>query len=222
MQPQGPQLQDNPLPASYLDQIATPQKKPGMNNRLFLGIIGGAILLLLIVGGMILASAAAPKTSTNLTTLALRMETLADITKKADRNIQSGDLRAINTGINTYLLNAGRNIQEPLAKNKIKLGKAPKMLSAKEKQLTADLTAKLEDAKLNAVYDETYRSEMLYQLKTLSVLMNSIYKSTSSKSLKQFLQTSSKDLNALYKQLDSFDQADPNNQFGSGTSNPAG
>jgi hypothetical protein len=91
---------------------------------------------------------------------------------------------------------------DPLTKNGISLTKLDKTITTAESG--SALSAKLEDARLNAVFDRTYSREMSYQLAALRVLMTSIYKSSGSKSMKSFLQTTDDSLVPIKKQFDTF------------------
>ena len=73
-----------------------------------------------------------------------------------------------------------------------------------DKENGSELTKKLEDARLNAVFDRTYAREMTYQLATVDSLMNQVYKSTKSTSLKTFLESSNSNLQSLKKQFSEF------------------
>ena len=69
------------------------------------------------------------------------------------------------------------------------------------------LIQRLEDARLNAVFDRVYAREMNYQLDTVVTLMKKIYKQTKSKSLREFLVNSEKNIQPLKKQLSEFNAA---------------
>ena len=204
MEPQlpTPELQPNPMPSNYLDQIATPQKKPGMGNKLFLGIIVGALLLVvMLVAGMLLSSGGSSRTIST-ERLALRLQTMQKVADASHKNIKSSTLRSIDSNLTSYLVNANRDIAAPLAAAKIDIKKLDKKLIAEENG--DELIASLEDARLNATFDRTYAREMAYQLETTATLMNSLYKTSKSKSLKAFLEPSYKDIASLQKQFSDF------------------
>lgn len=187
----------------YLNQIAPPPQKQGMSNRLFMMVIGGGVLLAVIVGLMMLSSGGSGPTQ-KMQTLAARVQTLEKITSGAQRNIKSNDLRGANSNLSIFLANTDQGMTAPLEKNGVSVTKLDKTIVAAEKG--DDLSAKLEDARLNAVFDRTYAREMSYQLTALENLMNSIYKSTGSKSMKSFLQTTEDSLVPIRKQFNSFNE----------------
>jgi len=204
MQPQlpTPDLQPNPMPSNYLDQIAVPQKKPGMGNKLFLGIIGGAlVLIIMLVVGMLLSGGSSSK-AISTQRLALRLQTLQKVADDSHANIKSSKLRSIDSNLTTYLVNANRDIATPLKAANIDIKKLDKKLVTEENG--EKLTATLEDARLNGTFDRTYAREMSYQLETTATMMSSLYKTTKSKSLKSFLEPSYKDIKALQKQFSDF------------------
>ena len=211
-QPQAPTQPLTPPPApqqgstpqysiDYLNQIAPKPQKAGLNNRIFLFIIGGGLLLALIVGIMSLANGGNGPT-TQMQTLTARIETLQTISEKSQKNIKSGKLRSTNSNLNIFLTNADHDIADPLAKNGVKIKSLDKNIVTAEKGEA--LTKKLEDARLNAVFDQTYAREMSYQLSTVENLMGTIYRSTKSKSMKDFLQKTNSNIDPIIKQLDNF------------------
>lgn len=192
----------NQYSVDYLNQIAPNANKPGMNNKFFFMIVGGGLLLAVIVGVMLLSVVGSGGSTSKLQTLAARMETLQKIADSANATIKSGSLRSTNSNLSITLTNATRDIAVPLKNNSVDIKKLDKAIVAKENG--SALVAKLEDARLNAVYDQTYAREMTYQLATVVALMKEIYNSTGSKSLKDFLQATDKNLEPIKQQLSSF------------------
>jgi hypothetical protein len=185
----------------YLNQIAPAPQKKGLSNKLFLVVAGGGLLLAIIVGIMALSSGGSGPTQ-KMQTFAARVQTLEKITTLAQRNIKSNDLRASNSNLSIFLANTDQGMVSPLEKNGVSITKLDKTIVAAENGDA--LTAKLEDARLNAVFDRTYSREMSYQLTALETLMKSIYSGTKSKSLKDFLQTTDDSLVPIKKQFDTF------------------
>jgi len=186
----------------YLNQIAPASKKPGMDNKKFLLLAGGGILLAIIVGFLVLVSSSASGPKEKMETLAARMQTLKKIADTAQKNIKSSELRSTNSSLTIFLTNANRDVAAPLAANGVDVKKENKKITAAENG--AKLTAKLEDARLNAVFDRTYAREMGYQLETVTVLMRDIYKNTKSKSLKEFLENTNANLQPITKKMENF------------------
>lgn len=188
--------QQNQYPIDYLNQIAPQQPATGVNNKKFFFIIGGVLIVVIIALIMIFSSASGgPKDK--MQTLAARLMTLQDISKKAQTNIKSGALRATNSNYVIFLTNANRDIADPLKINGVDVKKIDKAIKTKEDG--SELTEKLENARLNAIYDRTYSREMAYQLEKTAALMGDIYDHTNSKSLKEFLLKTDENLQPIRK-----------------------
>lgn len=198
MEPNQPQYS-----IDYLNQIAPEEKKPGLGNKLFFGVLGGGLLLAIGVFFMIINGGGGAATQTSrLQTLSARLTTLQSITQSANSSITNNQLEAINSSLNLALVNASRAIEEPLINNKINAAKLPPEILAKEDG--SALTTLLEDAQLNAVYDRTYAREMHYQATSLLSLMSEINNGTKSQSTKKFLEKTTKDITPINEQLGAF------------------
>jgi predicted outer membrane protein len=175
-------------PVDYLNQIA-PQgpKKPlftfGIKQ---LVMIGGALVVLVIILAAIVGSITGGKKDP-LEHLSARLTATQAVVSAAQPNLKSSELRSLNSNLNLYMTNTNRDITAPLTSAGINVKKLSKSIVTSES--TTALSARLEDARLNAVYDRTYAREMTYQLGTLMTLMNQIYKSTSNAQLKTFLES---------------------------------
>lgn len=185
----------------YLNQIAPKPQKKGLSNRLYIAIAGGGAVLALIIGALMLFSGGGGPT-TDMQHLAARIESLGKISTSAQKNIKSNSLSGTNSNLSIFLTNADRDIATPLKNNGLDIKKLDKTIVTAEAQTA--LTAKLEDARLNAVFDRTYAREMDYQLATLQALMKKIYNSSNSKSMKDFLAATNTNLLPLMKQLEDF------------------
>lgn len=200
MNPETPQL-----PIDYLNQIAPAPQKQKLDKKslLMLALLIGGVLVL-VVSFLVFISNHSGGPKADMQTLTIRMQNLQKISESSQKNIKSSELRGINSNLKSFLSNANRDIAEPLAANKIDIKKLDKNLAAKEK--TDTLAADLEDARLNAAFDDTYAREMSFKLATLSILMESIYKTSSSKSMKEFLVTTDDNLQPIKTKLEAFNQ----------------
>jgi hypothetical protein len=197
-----PDQNQNQYPIDYLNQIAPPAPKAGMDKK-FLLIIGGGIavvIIALIIVFSLSSASAGPKDK--MQTLAARMTTLETISKTAQRSLKSGSLRNTNSTLTIFLTNANHDIAEPLKNNGIEVKTLDKGIVAKEDG--KKLTDKLEEARLNAVYDRTYSREMTFELEGIATLMGDIYDRTSSKSLKDFLLKTDENLQPIKEQFSEF------------------
>lgn len=175
-----------------------------MDSKKFLFLVGGGLLLAIIVGIFAFTSGGtAPRDQ--LQTLAARINTLQKVSSTAQKNIKSSKLRSINGSLTLLLTNASHDMAEPLKNNDVDVLKLDKDIVKAE--AGTELSGKLEDARLNAVFDRTYTREMSYQLDTVKALMKQIYAKTSSKSLKDFLNETDKNLTPINTQLKDFNAA---------------
>lgn len=195
----------NQYSIDYLNQIAPQPQKPKLSNKLFLLIVGGGLVFAIIVGMMVFSGGGATGPKEKMQTLAARMETLRSISDKAQKNIKSGPLRSTNSNLTIFLSNANHDIAEPFKAAGVDIKRLDREIVAAEKGEA--LSSKLEDARLNAVFDRTYAREMSYQLETLAALMKDIHSKTNSKSLKAFLVTTDTKLQTIKKQLYEFNAA---------------
>lgn len=190
-------------PIDYLNQIASPPKKPGVNKTtLAIVIVGIGLVLAGVIAFVMFAAnqSAGPKASA--TVLAARLQAVQEVADNSQKNIKSSSLRGINSNLVIFLTNANRDIAAPLTASGIDIEKLDKDVVAKEK---ADpITADLEDARLNAVFDDTYAREMSFKLATISLLMEDIYKSSKDKKMNEFLLTTDENLQPIKQQLDEF------------------
>jgi hypothetical protein len=194
MQPNNPYQQPQ-VPSDYLDQISSTQPVKTLNPFVLWGLIGGLLIVAIVAVSLILS--AGGDSSASLTSTAARFAALQDTTDDAQENLQNSDLRTLNSSLTLVLTNTNRDLAEPLKEQDIKLkDKKNKTISA----VTADFEAlknRLEDARLNAVFDRTYAREMTFQLKTLQSDMAVLYKKTNSSSLRTALQTADANLDPI-------------------------
>ncbi|MFI5212868.1 MAG: hypothetical protein ACHQTE_02815 [Candidatus Saccharimonadales bacterium] len=191
----------NQYSIDYLNQIAPVQKKPGLANKFTLIIIIAAVLIVATIGLIALASSSAGPTN-DMQTLAARLQNLQTVADGAQKNLKSSALRSTNSNLSLFLTNTNRDIVTPLGNNHVNVTKLDASVVKAEKNDT--LASTLEDARLNAVFDDTYAREMTYQLATISALMTKIYTSTKSNSLKTFLVNTDKNLQPIKKQFTAF------------------
>ncbi len=192
MDPNQPQPQFQPSPApepsisvDYLNQIApqAPKRKlPFTRKQLIIAaVLGFAVVLVLILALTVgLASNKKP-----LEQLAASLQGTQTIAASADTLLKDSQLRVLNSNLEIYLTNTNRDIAAPLLKDNVDVTKLDKTIVASE--AGTDVLARLEDARLNAVYDSTYAREMSYRLDSTVALMKQIYGSTNNSSLKTFL-----------------------------------
>jgi len=206
-QPQSPPPNvPNPSSADYLNQIAPQTSRLPrfqLGPKLFL-MIGGVLVLLVIILSITVNSIAAGQRRP-LETLAARLQSTETVVKDAQVNLKSSQLRSLNSELKLFMANTNRDLADPLKRAGVDITKLN--ATTVKSEATTELTDRLEDARLNAVYDRTYAREMAYKLDTIITLMEQIYDSTSSTSLKTFLETTYKNLEPTQKAFSDFNAA---------------
>ncbi len=189
--------ENQPMPEDYLNQIApkTSRKINLFNNKFILFGLAGAIILIIIFA-LIGSTSGGVKPGARL---AARLAATSEITDSAALNIKSSKLRAINSNLKTFLTNTTRDIEAPLAKDKIDIKKIDKKILLAESNTA--ILATLEDARLNVVYDRTYTREMTYQLDTILVLIKQVSTKSKSTSFKAILDDAYKNLEIIQTQI---------------------
>ena len=189
-QPQwsAPPPSPTPLPGDYLNQIApqAPKKSVfhfGLKQIILLAL---ALVIVVCIAAAIIGAVTGGKKDP-LQSLSARLTATESIVTDAQKNLKSSKLRSLNSNLQLYLTNTNRDIATPLLNAGIDPKKLSKSIVAKES--TTTLAGRLEDARLNAVFDRTYAREMAYQLGNTMTLMTEIYNSTGSPSLKTFLKS---------------------------------
>jgi hypothetical protein len=207
MNPDSPQSPVTP-PSSvdYLNQIAPKQQKKlsfSRGPRLFIFI--GIIAVLVVVAAAIVLNIIAQSTRHPLEQMAARLNATEKIVTSAKPHLKSSELRGLNSNLALYLTNTNRDISEPLLSAGVHVDKLDKKILSEES--SDPILERLEDARLNAIYDRTYAREMAYQLETLITLMKQIYSSTGNSELKEFLQTTYASLEPTQKAFAEFNAA---------------
>ncbi len=202
---QQPVQPQQPISIDYLNQIApqAPKRKLPLTRMqlIIFGVLGVALIVVMIL--VIIVGLTSSKNPTQQ--LAARLQNTQVIVNDAKTKLKSSALRALNSNLDIYLAETNRGIAAPLLKDKIDVTKLDKSIVASESG--ADVTTRLEDARLNAIYDRTYAREIAYRLETLVTLMRQIYSSTNNKDLKAFLETAYKNLEPTQKAFEDFNAA---------------
>lgn len=202
MQPNTPYQQPQ-VPHDYLNQIAAPAPVKTMNPFLLWGLIGGLLALAVIVLIAVSSASSGPSAS-SLTAVAAKLSNLSVVSKNAQKNIQSSELRTLNSNLTLSLTNTNRDLAGPLTAKGIDLkDKKDESVVTAAKESEA-LSKRLENARLNAVYDRTYAREMLYSLRTLRSDMTVLYKQSRDKGLKATLSTTDDNLAPVIEGLSNF------------------
>ncbi len=205
-QPPASQYPQPTVPSDYLNSIAAPTPVKILNPLILWGLIAAALIVIIIVV-VVVASTAGSGSGKNLAGVGARASTLREVSAAAQKNIQSSQLRTLNSSLTLVLTDANRELTAPLKAQEINLKDAKNTSIVAVKKDFADLEKRLEDARLNGVFDRTYAREMTFQLKTLNTDMGSLYDSSRSKSLKKILNDANETLTPLIEEFNSFNDA---------------
>jgi hypothetical protein len=193
----------NPVPTDYLDQISNDSGKKSniiTSKPILVGIIAIVVLMLIIGISSMFSGGAKPSER-----LAAKLTITSETVDAATSNIKASKLRALNSDLKLYLTNTIRDIEPILLKNNVKISKLDAKVLATESN--AELLLRLEDARLNVIYDRTYAREISYQLDTILTLMRQTKKNASSDSLKTFLDGAITNLEPIQQDFSDYNQS---------------
>lgn len=194
-------------PIDYLNQIApqTPPRSPvsKVKKLIIFGLL--AVIVVIIISITMNAITGAQRAPAQ--TLAARLTETQKIADDSQDKLKSSELRSFNSDLRIYFTNTLRDAAEPLGKADVNMKKIDGNTLKKEEAAAEKTTERLEDARLNAIFDRTYAREMAYQLETLLVLMQQVYSSTRSESLKTFLDDSYKNLQPIQQGFEEFNES---------------
>lgn len=192
----------------YLNKLAgttTPTKSAApANQKIILIGVGVFLALSLAVLLLIFANQKGPSGPPAEQTLYTTIFNSAEISSEASKHIKNSQLSSLNSAYHGQLVNDLTAMSEPLAKRGIdakELGKAAKKAAEFEEVLQ-----KLEDARLNAVYDKTYAAELDYQLQSIIMLMEKVEKLSSNKDMVEFVKKGSDNYTTIQDGLKDYNQ----------------
>lgn len=193
----------SPNSAEYLDHIAT--KKPaglkfGLNIKSLLFI--GAGLIVLIIISLIVTNVITSGQRQPLESLAARLASAQELASQSQANLSSSELRSANSNLSIVLTNTNRDIVQPLKNAGVNTSKLSQ--SVLDKESSEDITIRLEDARLNGVFDRVYAREMNYLLSSTIALIKELEQTRSQSSLLEFLDTTRRNLEPIQATLEEF------------------
>lgn len=187
--------QQTPSPNSkeYLDYISSKKSKAVVGKlgvKSLIAIGAGIIVVFFITLTIVNITTGVQRQP--LETLTARLASTETLVKDAQVNLSSSELRSINSSLGIVLTNINRDIKEPMQK----AGVDPARLSGsvRDKESFSDTKNRLEDARLNGVFDRTYAREMEYILSSTLALIKELEQTRSQQSLLTFLDATSQNL----------------------------
>lgn len=199
MQPEQPQY-----PTNYLDTIAAQPQAKTMNPMMLWLLIGGVLAFAVVV--LMFVFSAGGGATERITRFGARMSSLQTVTSESQEQIKSGELRSLNSSLTLVLTNANRDLEEPLTSLGIEIDNEKQSTVALVADETEELNGRLEDARLNAIFDRTYVREMSFYIKSLRTEIRGIYGSTKNDDLKDVLQTTENNLAPLLTGFENFNE----------------
>lgn len=197
MQPEQPRQQYQPAsppPASYsaplstdfLDQIspAMSSSKLTLKKPVLFALIGLIAIIVVIILAVIMGAINASRVEP-WQRLSLKLNATEAMVQDATPKLKSNQLRVLNSTLAISLTNTQRDVLEPLGRAGIVAENIPTSLAAQESEEAALI--RIEDARLNGVFDRTYAREMSYQLSTLLILIQQLLASNPSEATTTFL-----------------------------------
>ncbi len=173
----------------YLNQLAgSPAASRTVtppNQKIILIGVGLFLALSLAIFLLIFSNQKGPAGPPAAQTLYTTIFNNAQIAKESDKNIKDSTLSGINSSYNSQLLNDLTALKEPLAKGGINTKNLER--DAKDKKAYDKTLQKLNDARLNAVFDHAYASELNYEIQSIMMLMQKIEKYSHNKALVNYV-----------------------------------
>lgn len=194
-------------PVDYLNQIATPPPQPSLfSGKIKKLIIIGAILVVSVIILSIVTTIIAGTRKAPAEQLSARLTSTQKIAEDSQANLKSSQLRSLNSNLRLFFTNTQRDIATPLATFGVTAASVNKDTVAKETASAEATAQRLEDARLNAVYDRTYAREMAYQLSTILTLLQQAYNASGSESARTFLETTYDNLEPIQQGFADFNE----------------
>ena len=204
----------------YLDKIASEARPltasaPGflgsalhlsMKQLKIIGIAIAAIFLVLIIA-MIASSGNKNTERDYVDTAYLRTKDLSKVIDDYRTKIRSSELRSMAMSLKSVLLETNYALSSTLTNNfEAKNPDTPEKESTAtdETAIIGELTASLEEARLNALLDRVFAREYTYQISLLISLETDIINRTKIDLLKSSLTSSRSNLETLHEQFDNF------------------
>ena len=185
----------------YLNQIAIKPQGKFHFSQLQMIIFGGVSLVLVLIA-LITVINIVNGPNRSFERLMVRLQSTEIIVGDSQAKLNDTELRSLNSSLKIYLTNANRDITPLLSKERITNMNHDTTIAREESG--SNISARLEDARLNAVFDRTYTREMSYLLETTITLLRQLYSSSSSASTKDFLNTTINNFVPVQKSFEDF------------------
>lgn len=185
----------------YLDQLAGPTSQGVDKKFVIIGITG--VLALIVAAFLLFATPSSSPSTKSEVALYTTMVDVEATTSQSKRHIKNSQLAAINSNLRTSLVNATRDMTDPLTG----MGQDPvnlKVAAKKPPYHDDKLVATLEDARLNGIYDRVYANEINNKVLFILTYMESIEKNNSRESMQAFLKNNQPNFTELKESIEEY------------------
>lgn len=188
----------------YLDSIAAaPQRKKFLSGSF--GKLFWVLIALFVIGvSLVIASSGGKSSTADLEQLAVRVENIQQLNRDIKKSLKSKNLINYNQTFNTWLLDTGQKAGDLLKQAKVAKGNYNKNMVKTEKNYSAALKAKFEEARLAATLNNVYASSMSSETGKILNVLNTIAKKNSSSKIRQFAKDASVNLSQIQKNYESY------------------
>jgi hypothetical protein len=174
---------------------------------IFIGGIASALIIALVL--MFATQKPAGPDVLNESSLYASYIDTAEITKFSKKYLDSSQLRATHGNIQNFLTNSATQMETPLAKSGIDYKKL--RTSAKKKPYhDFKMAEKLEEARLNAVYDRVYANEMAFKLQKMMSTLQKVKKTNTRKSMQEYIKQTEPSLKTLQESIKKYQEESTN------------
>lgn len=171
-----------------------------LTKKMLLFIGGGAAALILAVVLLFASQKPADPNMLNEASLYTSYIDTAEITKHSKKYLNSSHLRATNGSLQTFLINSATQMETPMAKSGIDHKKL-KTAAKKPPYHDVKMAEKLEDARLNAIYDRVYAQQVGYKLEIMMATLQKVKKINTRKSMQEYIKQVEPSLKTLQEAI---------------------
>ena len=181
-----------------------------MSPIMLFGIIGGVLLANVIAMFIMVRAAAPPDVGTQVLALQARIDTLLKVSGEQKKHIAQNDLSNINSIMQTQLKSTAADVSGYISSKKIitakDASKDKRVIAANsaETPVYTKLSQKLNNAYLMGTLDQTFSSEMAYQLTMLKSMMQRVKSSARNKAFTELYTKNIESLDVITTQFNKF------------------
>ncbi|MBQ3352521.1 hypothetical protein IJG91_02620 [Candidatus Saccharibacteria bacterium] len=187
--------------------LGTIANLPPTTKKLLLGGVI-AVFVIMIFGIIVSGGGDKNKEIDLVEKINLRTENMMEDINSYNKLVKSSELRSLGNSLNAVLTETNYAINTSLKED---FGVKSTTKTTKEKTqidedaIMEEMTATLENGRLNAILDRVYAREFAYQIAMLIALEQETYSKTKKENLRSVLTSSMNNLDSLHTQFDDFE-----------------